>query len=126
MVPCHICGKDSTGGWIAGLPPAPDSQKVGLCPEHDNISNREIALQAWQARLNTEIEMQLDNRKWESGGLPFKLVIHFLSGGNVIVPCQSFGIVDGNTLETIDAQGEHKFFPLQHVRSYHVIKGQEG
>ena len=123
MIPCFICGKDSSGGWIAGLTPAPDSQKVGLCPQHDNIPNREDALLAWETNLAGEIEMQLENRKWESGGSPVRLVIHFLGGGNQVVPCRSYGVVDGNTLETIDADGEHRFFPLQHVRSYHVLKG---
>ncbi len=123
MIPCYICGKDASAGWIAGLPPAPDSQKVGLCRQHDNIPNRADAFQAWQDLLTGEIEMQLENRKLESGGLPFKLVIQFLGGGNVVVPCHSFGVVDGATLETVDTNGERRYFPLQHVRSYQAFRG---
>lgn len=121
MVPCYICGKNSAGGWVAGLPPAPDSQKTGLCPEHDNITNRASAFKAWQDLLTHEIEVQLEITKDGEGTPPLKLVVQFLDGGKVVIPCRSFGIVDNSTLEVLDAEGERKFYPLQHVRSYQLL-----
>ena len=122
MVPCYICGKDAAGGWIAGLPPAPDSQKTGLCPEHDNIKNRALAFKAWQDLMNLEIGFQLEAvREEREPETSFKLAIQFMDGGNTVIACRSFGVVEGTTLEVADEHGERKFYPLQHVRSYKVL-----
>ena len=124
MVPCYICGKDSVGGWLAGMPPAPDSQKTGLCLEHDTISNRALAFRAWQDLLNHEIGVQLDTAREAGEAPPLKLAVQFMDGGKTVISCRSFGIAGGNTLEIVDADGQRKFYPLQHVRSYKTLADQ--
>lgn len=121
MVPCYICGKNSAGGWVAGLPPAPDSQKTGLCPEHDNIENRALAFKAWQDLLTHEIQVQLETVRHEEDAPPLKLVVQFMDGGKTVISCRSFGVTGEDMLEIHDADGERKFYPLRHIRSYKVL-----
>ena len=103
---------------------APDSQKTGLCPEHDTIPNRALAFRAWQDLLNHEIGVQLDAVR-QAGEAPLlKLAVQFMDGGKTVIPCRSFGITGGNTLEIVDADGQRKFYPLQHVRSYKTLADQ--
>lgn len=123
MIPCYICGKDIAGGWVAGLPPAADSQKTGLCSEHDTVLNRAKAFSAWQALLAKDIAVQNEIHEQEAGHPLLKLAIKFLDGGKIVVESKSFGLVDNTILEVLDAKGEKQYYPLQHIRSYYVISG---
>ena len=125
MIPCYICGQDVAGGWVAGLPPAPDSQKSGLCPKHDSIPNRAKAFKAWQDLLAKEIAVQIDNSKQQPERPALKLSIKFLDGGKIIIESQSFGLVDNTILEVLNMKGEKQFYPLQHIRSYYVISAEK-
>ena len=121
MIPCYICGKDVAGGWVAGLPPAPDSQKTGLCSEHDTLVNRALAFGAWQNLLSQDIAVQNEIRGQDAERPPLKLAIKFLDGGKIIIESQSFGLVDNTILEVLNVKGEKQYYPLQHIRSYYII-----
>ncbi len=125
MIPCYICGRDVAGGWIAGLPPAPDSQKTGLCVDHDSVVNRAIAFSAWQDLLAKDIAVQNEIHEQEADQPPVKLAIKFLDGGKIIIESQSFGLVNNTILEVLDIKGEKQYYPLQHIRSYYVISASK-
>ena len=118
MIPCYVCGKDIGGGWYIGYPPAPDSQKVGLCREHDLTSHRKRAQRAWQELMRKSLEDGVKNSAYKSSDIPQLLSIYFTGGGSISLPCSSFSIVDGKTLKIITPGGENIFFPLGQVRNY--------
>lgn len=120
MIPCYICGKDIGGSWAAGFPPAPDSQKVGLCREHDSEENRHKAFAAWQQLLNTDIAIDLKLHEGEMQA-PKELAVQFMDGGSKVFSCLHFGLADNNILEITESSGEKIFYPLRHVRSYHLL-----
>lgn len=122
MIPCHVCGQDIGGGWSIGFPPAPDSQKMGLCRKHDRADMREQVQKAWQELIYQELEENNRNSAYRAGDIPQLLSIYFTGGGSISIPCSSFsllgGVAEGKTLRIITPGGESIYFPLGQVRNY--------
>lgn len=118
MIPCYICGKDIGGGWSIGFPPAPDSEKMGLCREHDLASHRQRVQKSWQDLIYKRLQENTQNIALRAGDVPQLLSIYFTGGGAVSLPCSSFTVIDGKTLKVITPVGEHIYFPLNQVRNY--------
>lgn len=125
MIPCYICGKDIGGGWSIGFPPAPDSQKMGLCDEHDIISHRERVQKAWHELIYNNLKKNTQHAAYRAGDIPQLLSIYFMGGGSISLPCSSLSTMGGSTgdgkiLKIITPAGEHIFFPLAQVRNYAI------
>lgn len=118
MIPCHVCGKDIGGGWVVGFPPAPDSQKIGLCRRHDQAAWREQAVKAWQELIYRELEKSNRNAACRAGDILQLLSIYFTGGRAISIPCASFGVIEGKTLKVLTPGGENIYFPLGQVRNY--------
>lgn len=121
MINCLICGKDAARGWITGLPPAPDSQKVGLCPEHDTPGNRILAEKRWREIISQAVEIEQDGEELHHHGAavqPLTLEIQFIDGGRIEVSCKSFRPTDEDILEVTTPEGRLAFYPLRHIRRF--------
>ncbi len=134
MLPCFICGKDASTGWIKGFVPSPDSQKLALCREHDIPENRGKVIHEWfklmKANYQTlaTVEAQRGNRAATGGegpsgtdpGLPRLMHIRFVVGGYMSLPCLKYEVTPNGTLEVETPEGRLQSFPLQHVKSYEL------
>ena len=121
MIRCLICGQDAETGWITGLPPAPDSQKVGLCREHDTPANRKKAEAKWREIISLAVENEQEGEELHhlpAGNLPLTLEILFIDGGRVEIPCRSFRATDEDILEVTTPENRLVFYPLRHIRRY--------
>lgn len=118
MIPCFVCGRDIGGGWSIGYPPAPDSQKLGLCREHDRPERRESVQRAWRDLICKHITESNLNAAFRAGDLPRLLSIYFTGGGSVSLPCSALSLPEGNTLKVLTPGGETIYFPLSQVRNY--------
>ena len=121
MISCLICGKSIEGGWITGLPPAPDSQKVGLCPKHDTPANRLQAEEKWRKIMNQAVEIERESEGLHfigSSVQPQTLEILFIDGGRIEVLCKSFRPTDEDILEVTTPENRLVFYPLRHIRRF--------
>jgi hypothetical protein len=118
MIPCFICGRNAENGWIKGFPPAPDSQKLGLCKAHDTDFNRDMVTDQWQKYLKRAISglNSANARKFHDS--TFLLNIFFTGGGCIAVPCLNCSTPDQDLLKVTTPDGETFFFPLRQVRHY--------
>ena len=97
MVPCHVCGKDAAAGWVAGFPPAPDSMKLGLCPDHDTEQNRENVFVLWQKLLSDRIDVKrLEESHFTLQN--FQVTVLFLAGGSMSFLCEHHAVTAQGTL----------------------------
>lgn len=123
MVPCFICGKDATGGFIHGFVPAPDSQKVGLCPQHDTLENKKKAILHWILAMKADVANQNAlNAVRLKAPLRYTLSIRYSDGGVVSIPCLSWDITDSHTLQITRLDRTLTFVPLHHVRQFDVTE----
>ena len=121
MINCLICGKEVSDGWVTGLPPAPDSQKVGLCAEHNTPENRAQAEKKWRGLLERAVLNEQGSEGLHHFGAnvqPLALEILFIDGGKIEVACKSFRATDEDVLEVITPEGRLVFYPLRHIRRY--------
>lgn len=119
MIPCHICGKDSGAHWVTGYIPAPDSQKMALCAEHDTPANRNDIRLAWHKAMVDTIRTATRNAAYfTTRGALFMLSIHYTAGGSLNLPCLEALVTDRNTLKVTAPDGSLSFFPMQHVKRY--------
>lgn len=118
MIPCHICGKEASTGWIKGFVPAPDSQKLALCAEHDNLENRALVSEAWNERHKQEISSMTSVARHKAAPFLQVVAVHFTGGGMLSFVCTSCKPAGQETLRIDDADGNHTFIPLRHVREY--------
>lgn len=121
MVRCFICGKDATGSFIHGYIPAPDSQKVGLCEEHNTLENKKKAILFWIRDQKSRIRRhnQLQQHK-NTPAHRFELSIHYRDGGIVTENCLGWDVTDGSTLQVTRLDKTLAFIPLQHVKRFNV------
>lgn len=121
MVRCLLCGKDATGAFIHGYAPAPDSQKVGLCAEHNTLENKKKAILYWIRDQKAQISRH--NQLVQLQATPpkrFELSIHYRDGGVVKERCLEWNVTDGSTLQVTRLDKTLAFIPLQHVKRFNV------
>lgn len=118
MIPCYICNTDIGGGWYIGFPPAPDSQKMGLCHTHDLPEYRRKVQKAWQKLIYQSIADDRHNLASRLGDKAQLLSIYFTGGGSVSLPCTSVSLIEEKTLKALTPGGENIFFPLIQIRNY--------
>lgn len=119
MIPCHVCGKDAALGWVAGFPPAPDSQKMGLCPAHDTESEREKVFTLWQEMLTRRIGAK---SSFSDGPVvqEFQITVLYSGGGSMSFICEQHSVTPHGTLQLHQKGGGSTFIPLHHIKSYTV------
>ncbi len=117
MIPCHVCGKEALGGWVIGFPPAPDSQKLGLCRMHNNKENRRIIAEEWQKMFEGAIETENLRASMKAGAQSRLLTIHFIAGGAISMPCSAIKVNEQGSLQVRSGE-ETLFFPMAQVRNY--------
>lgn len=121
MVPCFICGKDATGGFIHGFVPAPDSQKVGLCPEHNSLENKKKAILHWIVSMKAEVASGNEHKAYRiKAPLHYLLTIRYTDGGVSSIPCLQWEVTDNSTLQIIRSDKTLTFIPLLHIRQFDV------
>ena len=121
MVTCHVCGQNAASGWIYGIPPAPDRQKLGLCPKHDTTDNRRNVRRQWIQLMEEEAGRALTHRPdRDAKPLGHEVEIDFLDGGRRTIQCLQYEVMEGKDLLAISVEGEAVFYPLQHIRNFHV------
>lgn len=122
MIPCHICGKDASLGWITGLPPAPDSQKMALCAVHDTLANRATVSREWQKMMAGDIEAvtTVARHKADVDAKTVLVTVRFTGGGMLSFTGVDCKPTEQNTLRIEEADGSLTFIPLQQVREYTV------
>lgn len=120
MIPCHICGIDASTGWTKGFVPAPDSQKMALCAQHDTEENRRLVAAAWLARQEKAVAtLTTVARQKSSPGIQLATV-HFTGGGMLSFTCTRCAPTQQGTLLIEQPDGTHTFIPMQHVREYTI------
>lgn len=128
MVRCEVCGKEVLSGWICGVVPAHDSHKLGLCPEHDNPTNRKATTQLWERLLREKLEQHLERERVNEQNRPdsFLVTIRYLDGGVVTVPCRGYDVSQNGELLVLKEDGGAEFYPLQHIRRFSVQEALAG
>lgn len=119
MIPCHVCGKNASPGWVVGFPPAPDSLKMGLCPEHDTESMRETVFSLWQDMLSGRIGAK-NTATAPAPLLDLQVTVLFIAGGSMSFLCEQHTVTSQGTLELQQKNGGSTFIPLHQIKSYTV------
>lgn len=120
MVPCHICGQNAASGWVYGIPPAPDRQKLGLCPKHDTMENRRIVRRQWIRLMEEEAARAMSGRPEDAKPHGYEVEIDFLDGGRRTIQCRAYDVMEKQDLLAITAEDEAVYYPLQHIRTFRV------
>ena len=120
MIPCHICGKDASTGWTRGFIPAPDSQKLALCAEHDTPQNRLIVSRLWRDLNTQEIAAATAVARHKAAPILQVVSVHFAGGGMLSFTCTACAPTGQGTLRIDDADGKQTYIPMQHIREYVV------
>ncbi len=118
MIPCFICGKDASTGWIKGLPPAPDSQKLALCSEHDTPAERVRVAQAWERLLQREIAAGSELAAYKAMKPPQILTVRFTAGGVLSFVCTHCEPTPHDTLRIATQDGSYTFIPMRQIAEY--------
>ena len=121
MIPCQVCGKDASLGWVKGYTPSPDSQKLALCTKHDSPDNRRKLLGLWQEFMLKTIHTATQVAAYQAvrGHLRL-LTIQFTAGGSLSIPCVDATPTEHGTLKVAGPDGTLSFFPMQQIRRYDV------
>lgn len=126
MIPCQICGKDSAAHWVTGYIPAPDSQKMGLCAEHDTPENRKKIRLDWYRAMILNIRTATQNAAYfATRGALFMLTIHYSAGGSLSLPCLEASVTEHSTLKVTAPDGALSFFPMRHIKRYDLVPAQQ-
>ena len=120
MIPCYVCGKDASTGWVQGFVPAPDSQKLALCAEHNTFENRLLVGRAWREMNEREIASMTSVARHKAAPSLQVASVHFTGGGMLSFTCTACGPTGQGTLRIDQADGTHTFIPLQHIREYAI------
>lgn len=119
MIPCQICGKDASLGWVKGYVPAPDSQKLALCPKHDSPENRKKLLGFWHGFMLDAIHNATQVAAYQAARGQLRLLtLQFTAGGSLSMPCVNVAPTEHGTLKVTGPDGRLSFFPMQHLRRY--------
>jgi hypothetical protein len=130
VIPCRICGRDASTGRVRGFVPAPDSQKLALCPEHDTAKNRAAMERDWQALLEKDMALALSLAGHKAAPRVHAVTVRFLGGGTLAFTCLSCSPTPQNTLRVEKTDGTQTFIPMRHIRDYtvraHGYRGEDG
>lgn len=118
MIPCYVCGRDASTGWTKGFTPAPDSQKLALCAEHNNAENRRAVALAWQELLRRGIESATNLARHKAEPSAQVVTVHFTGGGLLSFTCLKAAPTEHGTLCIEAPDGSRTYVPMQHVREY--------
>ncbi|MBG0774615.1 hypothetical protein [Oleidesulfovibrio alaskensis] len=119
MVPCLICGKDASTGWLLGLSPSPDSLKVALCAGHDTAENRTLAAAAWEKLMHGEVArlIQLHAVPFRSR-TPYVLTVRYVDGGSESTPCVAHAVFENMALQVTPPEGAVRYYLLRYIKSF--------
>ncbi len=120
MILCHICRKDASTGWSKGFAPAPDSQKLALCAEHDTPENRLSVCRAWQAMQEQDLAAFNLLTRHKAAPNILTATVHFSGGGMLTFSCTAVTPTSQGTLRIDQLDGTQTFIPMQHIREYAV------
>lgn len=126
MIFCHVCGKTADTGWIVGLPPAPDSQKMGLCAEHDSFANRQKTLADWQTMMHRDVAEYTENTAIKAGFRHSLLHIFFHGGGSLSIPCLRCSVTPEKSLAIASPDGRMLYYPIAQIASYELAPMPQG
>lgn len=118
MIPCFICGKDASTGWIKGFPPAPDSQKLALCRAHDSAENRLLLIEAWQNLIRDGVGVHAVVTQNKVQPKLFTLTVRFAEGGLLSFICSSCEPTAHGTLRISMPDGTLSFVPMHNVQEF--------
>jgi hypothetical protein len=118
MIPCRICGRDASTGRVRGFVPAPDSQKLALCPEHDTAENRAAMELAWRELLEKDAALALSLAGHRAAPHVYAVTVRFVEGGTLSFTCLSCAPTPQHTLCIVEPDGAQTFIPLRHIRDY--------
>ncbi len=119
MVRCEVCGKEVLSGWVCGVPPAPDSQKLGLCEKHDTAPNRAMVLNRWEELIRRQAASMAASPEAAEPTL-FEVRISFMDRGTKTIVCKTYNISQDRELLVLGDNDVFDFYPLEHVRSFTV------
>lgn len=121
MIPCYICGKDASTVWIKGFAPAPDSQKLALCAEHNTPENRVKVSNAWHDLLEQDLTALTEVARYKVDAPSLKTAnVHFAGGGLLSFVCTDCAPTPQGTLCIHTPDDSQTFIPMQHIREYTV------
>lgn len=121
MVKCQICGAEVFSGWICGIVPAADKDKLGLCADHDTPENRALVQERWEKFMREQMRSTLEQRrKEEKPVVRYAVRINFLGGGVKTLTCRAYDVNQDKDLLVLNEEGELDFYPLQHIRNFTV------
>lgn len=127
MVRCHICGTEVLAGWVCGIPPANDAQKLGLCPEHNTVENRALVHKEWSEMMRRTAGRILASTEDKAEPVvEYELRIHFLGGGVKVLRCSSYEPNQDQELLVVTREGGLEFYPLRHIRHFSVSEVMPG
>jgi len=118
MIPCWKCGRNASTGWTKGFAPAEDSQKLALCPLHDNGENRLALEDAWRALLQAHISAVMNIARHKASPRLQVISVHFLEGGTLSFTCLSCSATSHDALCIEAPDGAKTYIPLRHIRDY--------
>ena len=122
MIPCYICGKDASTVWTKGFAPAPDSQKMALCAEHNTPENRVKVIRAWHKLLEQDVIARTEVAQFKADAPSLKTAnVHFTGGGMLSFVCTECAPTPQGTLRIQTPDGGQTFVPMQHIREYTVL-----
>jgi hypothetical protein len=120
VIPCRICGRDASTGRVRGFVPAPDSQKLALCPEHDTEENRAAMERDWRELLEKDLALAVSLAEHKAAPAVYAVTVRFIGGGTLSFTCLSCAPTAQNTLRIAEPDGTQTFIPMRHVRDYAV------
>ena len=120
MIPCQVCGKSTSSGWVVGFPPAPDSMKLGLCPIHDSEAMREKMVAQWQKMLEARIGAASGSQNFPTLVAEKLVTVTFINGSKLSFFCTECSPTDHDTLRLEEKGGTCTFIPMSQVRGYSV------
>ncbi len=120
MIPCRVCEKDASTGWVKGFTPAPDSQKMALCKNHDTPENRALVTKAWHEAQVRALARTASVAAHKAGDMPMMVQVRFAAGGMLTFTCRACFPTEHKSLCLESLDGSRTYIPLEHIREYVV------
>ena len=125
MIPCRVCEKDASTGWVKGFAPAPDSLKMALCATHDTPENRALVTKTWHETQVRALSRTISFAAKKAGDAPQMVQVRFNAGGMLTFTCRACFPTEHKTLCLESLDGARTYIPLEHIREYTVRPLQE-